>query len=301
MGNLNLQGIDVSSHQLNTNWDVAHAAGLDFAMVKVSQANNYVNPQFIRDRDACRRLGMAVGGYHFYRWDVDPVLQAQWFISKLGQVLPGDLPPCVDLENVGDGAGPINFNRAEAIRRAGVFMDLVDKATGRVCMIYSYPSMWRDVLGNPTVFHDRPLWVASYNAGPPTLFGGWQEYALRQTTSTGHVSGVQGIVDLNVFTGTQEEWSALTGAAQPQPQSEKSVYFAQTGKVVKTGFLDYFQAHGDVPIFGYPIRNEEAGTNGSWSGTVQWFERACMEWHTESGQGVVMLRNLGTEAAPKGV
>ncbi len=125
---------------------------------------------------------------------------------------------------------------------------------------------------------------------------------MRQTTSTGHVKGVAGIVDLNVFTGTAEEWAALTGKGVQPPQSDKSVFFAQTGKSVGGGFLQFFQKYGDVTVFGYPLTNEQAGVCAdNVSRTIQVFERAVMEWHTENNQGVVMLRNLGAEALAKGV
>ncbi len=54
-------------------------------------------------------------------------------------------------------------------------------------------------------------------------------------------------------------------------------YFPETGHTVKGGFLEFFDQRGGAGIFGFPITDEfiEDGL------TVQYFERARMEWHPE--------------------
>ena len=55
-------------------------------------------------------------------------------------------------------------------------------------------------------------------------------------------------------------------------------YFPETGHSVRGGFLEFFETHGGLPIFGYPITDEfiEDGM------TVQYFEKARLEWHPEA-------------------
>ena len=65
-----------------------------------------------------------------------------------------------------------------------------------------------------------------------------------------------------------------------------------TGHKVRGPFLQYFEAHGDVPEFGYPITAEREEQIGPWLGVVQWFERARMELH----DGQVWLGLVGSEA-----
>ena len=59
------------------------------------------------------------------------------------------------------------------------------------------------------------------------------------------------------------------------PRNIPSQYFPQTGHYVIGGFLDFFNRHGGLAVFGYPITDEfsEGGM------TVQYFERARFEWH----------------------
>ena len=57
----------------------------------------------------------------------------------------------------------------------------------------------------------------------------------------------------------------------------QSIYFEQTGHNVRHGFLKYFNQNGGLTIFGLPL-TEEFVERG-W--TVQYFERARMEFHPE--------------------
>ena len=76
-------------------------------------------------------------------------------------------------------------------------------------------------------------------------------------------------------------------------------YFPETGFYVSHGFLAEYQrleARGEVMrLLGYPIGPEAQETIGTWTGTVQYFQRGRMEWHTESGQGLVLYGLVGSE------
>lgn len=58
-------------------------------------------------------------------------------------------------------------------------------------------------------------------------------------------------------------------------------YFAETGYTACGVFLRYWEQNGGLERFGYPITTELTETIGSWTGTVQYFERRRMEHHTE--------------------
>jgi hypothetical protein len=69
-------------------------------------------------------------------------------------------------------------------------------------------------------------------------------------------------------------------------------YYPQTGHTVSYSFLQFFDSRGGLDVFGYPITEllTEGGT------TVQYFQRAKMEWHPENPIGSQMtLANLGSE------
>ena len=64
--------------------------------------------------------------------------------------------------------------------------------------------------------------------------------------------------------------------------------FTETGHLVSADFLAYWQAHGGVRIFGYPISNSY--TDGNLQ--IQWFERARMELHPENPPETRVLLGL---------
>ena len=73
--------------------------------------------------------------------------------------------------------------------------------------------------------------------------------------------------------------------------------FRETGKTVCAPFLNYWQQHGGLPIFGYPISQplqERSALNGK-PYIVQYFERAVFEQHPEiRPPDDVLLSQLGT-------
>jgi hypothetical protein len=57
-------------------------------------------------------------------------------------------------------------------------------------------------------------------------------------------------------------------------------YFPETGHRLCFGFRDYWQVHGGLPIFGYPLSEEfRDPTTGL---TVQYFERQRLEYHPDN-------------------
>jgi hypothetical protein len=72
-----------------------------------------------------------------------------------------------------------------------------------------------------------------------------------------------------------------------------------TGLRVSNRFRDFWQAHGGLPAFGYPItgeRQEFSPTDGK-PYVVQWFERTRFEWHPENAAPFnVLLGLMGRQA-----
>jgi hypothetical protein len=75
-------------------------------------------------------------------------------------------------------------------------------------------------------------------------------------------------------------------------QSEGERYYDETGHTVRGPFLVFFDSHGSLSVFGYPITDQFV-ENGR---LVQYFQRARFEWHPENAQGFnVQLGLLGDE------
>jgi hypothetical protein len=67
--------------------------------------------------------------------------------------------------------------------------------------------------------------------------------------------------------------------------------FQETGYCVSGSILDYWEQHGGLPVFGYPIGPAQTETvERAWTGLVQWFERDRLEDHGLDG---VLAGRLG--------
>ncbi len=77
------------------------------------------------------------------------------------------------------------------------------------------------------------------------------------------------------------------------PQADGRV-FSETGQSVRGGFLQYWQIHGGLPQFGYPITGEtqEKSEVDGKTYTVQYFERAVFEMHPENAAPDNVLMSL---------
>jgi hypothetical protein len=79
-----------------------------------------------------------------------------------------------------------------------------------------------------------------------------------------------------------------------------SVFFTQTGHNLSNAFLRYWQTHGGLAVFGYPISEEvaEPSQADGKTYTVQYFERNRFEWHPENPSAFnVQIGLLGVEYA----
>ncbi len=89
-----------------------------------------------------------------------------------------------------------------------------------------------------------------------------------------------------------------SGALLDPNDTPNSHYFAETGHIVKGRFLTYWQEHGDVPVFGFPVSDplrEVSSVDGN-TYTVQYFQRAEFEYHPQNvgTPSEVLLTALGS-------
>jgi photosystem II stability/assembly factor-like uncharacterized protein len=98
--------------------------------------------------------------------------------------------------------------------------------------------------------------------------------------------------------GTLQYRSKYRGGAPNQtPNKTAARYFAETGHWVGGKFWDYWQSHGGLAQQGYPISDEFTEVNdlNKKPYTVQYFERAVFELHSENQPPYdILLSLLGT-------
>jgi LPXTG-site transpeptidase (sortase) family protein len=95
---------------------------------------------------------------------------------------------------------------------------------------------------------------------------------------------------------SQQMSSPFQPVARPDPSTPNQDYFVETQHVLAGAFRGYWQAHGGLPVFGYPLSEEftERNTEDGRDYTVQYFERARFEFHPDLSQTYqVTLGHLG--------
>jgi GH25 family lysozyme M1 (1,4-beta-N-acetylmuramidase) len=210
-------GPDVSSNNHNiggiVNWGSVHSAGgASFAFVKATEGVGYRNPNFASDFASVHAHGMIRGAYDFARPSgatnaavaADATAEANFFVRTTGTLHKvGDLPPALDIEVAGA------LNPARLSLWTHTWLALTKKLTGRTPIIYTYPYFWKRMMGNSAGFAGYPLWLASYSRTSPAMVGGWKRYTFWQYTYTARLAGVNRVVDMSVFNGTETQLKAM--------------------------------------------------------------------------------------------
>ena len=196
--------IDVSSWQGDVDWAKAKADGVEGAIIRLGYGwGNYADAKAQRNINECKRLGIPFGIYWYsYAYDANCArAEGNDVAAKLRQmgVSPNDLkyPVYYDLEKW-TWAGhtpPTNPNVYSGM--ADAWYGALQSAGYKNLGVYSYTSYLQGPLNNSSIYA-KTRWVAQYGAQMGyNAFGtndrGWQY------TSSGHINGISGSVDMNAF------------------------------------------------------------------------------------------------------
>lgn len=196
--------IDVSSWQGDVDWAKAKADGVEGAIIRLGYGwGNSADKKAQRNINECKRLGIPFGIYWYsYAYDANCArAEGNDVAAKLRQmgVSPNDLkyPVYYDLEKW-TWAGhtpPTNPNVYSGM--ADAWYGALQSAGYKNLGVYSYTSYLQGPLNNSSIYA-KTRWVAQYGAQMGyNAFGandrGWQY------TSSGHINGISGSVDMNAF------------------------------------------------------------------------------------------------------
>lgn len=192
-------GIDASSFQGEIDWSAVLADGIAFAFIKATQGLQSPDEWFFINWDRMKKAGIIRGAYHYFEIHEDPQKQAETFFTAF-KLEDTDLPPVIDFE-------PDEIVRPENLQ---IFLDFMEKETGRVPIIYTRASVWRKFMADTQDFSHYPVWFADYGGAlsapriPADNWGG-QGWTFWQHSDRGRVAGISGPVDLNWFNGNESD------------------------------------------------------------------------------------------------
>lgn len=293
-----IEGIDVSNNNGFIAWPKVKAAGDEYSYMKVSQGNYFTDAYFAQNYAGAKAAGVIPGAYLYWRPDISPAAQVQYFARLYGKWKAGDLPPALDVE-LNDGEMP-GYTVQQLVAHVAESLTLLEQACGKKPVLYTYPYFWQTRMGNSTQFSSYPLWIAGY-PNVPVNIGGWKDntgkttYTIHQYADRGAAYAGGPSVDHNHFNGTLadlQNFAGLGGVPADQPLMLPGAKFP-----ISHGFKDFYLSHPDgFSLFGMPLTGEIAKklSDGK-TYTVQYFERARFEWHPELNPGQVLLGLIGSE------
>ncbi len=207
-----VQGVDVSHHQKQIEWDtVAAHENIGFAFVKATEGGDFVDSLYCYNWENLQRLDIRRGAYHFFRPNSCGYEQACHYLETV-EMAAGDLPPVLDAE-VLDGVTPDVL-----VEEMHIWLNIVTNTLGIKPIIYTNQHFYDRFLSGRG-FDDYPLWIARYANDRPTLRDG-RKWDFWQCANDGCVEGISKKVDLNIFPGTSDMledrcWKPLPSMALP--------------------------------------------------------------------------------------
>lgn len=202
-----VRGIDISHYQRDIDWKqlrnaTIHDAPLSFVFIKATEGTDRFDPDFNYNFATARRNGITRGAYHFFSITSSAKQQAEYFCHMV-QLEPGDLPPVLDVETDVDNVA--DYTRTELRKEVKKWLEIVERHYGVKPILYASHAFKMHYLDGPE-FDSYPYWIAHYYIKNLNYNGHWTFW---QHTDIGHVAGIEGNVDIDVFNGTAEAFQAL--------------------------------------------------------------------------------------------
>lgn len=181
-------GIDVSHHQGDIDWELL-IESMDsiqpFVYCKATEGINHVDTKFKINRSKLLELNVRHGAYHFFQPDMDPIAQAEHFLTHY-DFQQNDLPPALDYEIERE-------DKEGQLVSILTWLKYVESKTGKRPIIYtSYNLYWKWL---NTALPEHQFWVANYSN---KAYRFQQENIIHwQYSEKGTITGIDGFVDLN--------------------------------------------------------------------------------------------------------
>jgi lysozyme len=176
-------GIDISHHQKNVDFDkLINENKPAFVFLKATEGKSHIDDAYADRLNKFRELGIPVGGYHFFNYNVSGKLQAEHYINTVG-LRKGDLYPILDVEMKHSSTQ----SKQWIVKEIKAFCELVEAEYGVRPIIYCEYDYYRKYLKEE--FSDYQYWISDFYREPRCKYVMWQYDIL-------HVEGV-GSIDNN--------------------------------------------------------------------------------------------------------
>jgi len=197
-----VRGLDLSHHNGKILYEGLDT--LDFVFLKATEGTTHIDRDFETHYKGFKNKGIALGVYHFFRFDTDGKEQANHFLNRIkGHTF--QVPLIVDVEHENNP----KVRREKVIQRLNEFMRTIKKKTGQKPIIYTNGDGYSDFVEKE--FDDHTLWLSSTNAWRPAMM----DCTFWQFNINADLMEITHRADLNVFRGSREEWEGYLKKNKP--------------------------------------------------------------------------------------
>lgn len=228
---MEIRGIDVSAWQGTIDWETVANYGMDFAILRITEAGNVIDSCFEKNYSGCQKHNIPTGAYK-YSYAMT-VAEIQSEARKVVKVLNGrklQYPVWLDLEwNNQRSLG------AEQIHKLAEAFEKIITAAGYKFGIYCNVDWYLNVICSHLKKYD--FWIACY----PESDNGTLQERLRpdfgvgwQYSSKAKIPGISGTVDRNVFYKDYAESKKQEGGTDVDKEIEKVILIAKN----EEGYLE---------------------------------------------------------------
>lgn len=189
-----MHGIDVSHYQGRINWDeVAKDPKVGYVYLKATEGTSITDDTYRRNFQECKRVGLKVGSYLFFRPQYSAKAQFDLFVSMV-DTKKQDLLPLIDAEAI-KGVSIATFQQ-----RLLELCKLFEEEYGVKPLIYTGQNFYNKNIHSNSHLREYKYFIAAYAFDEPELYGG-EDYLMWQYTAHGSVRGIRGNVDQSRFVG----------------------------------------------------------------------------------------------------
>jgi GH25 family lysozyme M1 (1,4-beta-N-acetylmuramidase) len=197
-------GIDVSHWNGNVLKDLPVADSLTFAICKATEGSFRLDPDFKQNFALIKKKQMIRGAYHFFRFNNDPVKQADFYWSHLTGLDSTDMPPIVDVET-GSLQGIRKLKRKALQEDLLKCLTKLETLSNRTPFLYVSTDFANRYLDNK-VFAKYPLWLADYTKHQhPRIPRIWKDAGFKIWQKSNKYAINSHVVDYDVYVGIKEE------------------------------------------------------------------------------------------------
>lgn len=202
-----VRGIDISHYQQDIDWErvrnaTIQGASVGFVFIKATEGTDKFDPNFNLNFYQARKQGIIRGAYHFFSTQSCAKKQAEFF-CRMVQLEEGDLPPVLDVETEVDRIS--GYSRERLRQEVLTWLQMVERHYGVPPILYASYS-FRQTYLNDAAFDRYPFWIAHYYVDSLSYKGKWHFW---QHTDAGHIDGIPGTVDIDLFNGEMEDLEQL--------------------------------------------------------------------------------------------